>query len=67
MITYFTNDTEAKPESVQLTLDNLDTREYTILRLDDKHNGEAVGTLAVKGGQGHLSIDPNTVVYLQSL
>ena len=67
MITYFTNDSEAKGETVMLTFGNADPCEYKILLLDEEHDGEAVGTLAVVDGQAELTIAPNTVVYLQSL
>lgn len=66
MITYFTNDTDAKFQDVDLTIDGVQAHEYKILLLDDKHDGEEVGVLAIKDGQAKLTIAPNTVVYLQS-
>lgn len=65
MLTYFTNDEQAKNKTVNFFVENGDT-EYRVLLLDEEHNCEDVGTLHLENGKGMWTLAPNTVVLLQN-
>jgi hypothetical protein len=65
MVTYFTNDEEAKQTEICLKMKG-GAKQYAALLLDDDHDGEQVALLDVINGELTLKVAPNTVWMLQS-
>ena len=66
MLTYFTNDTEAKSKTVVLNLRQNEERSYALLLLDDTHDAEQTDILTAQNGTVTLTMTPNSGVLLQS-
>lgn len=66
MVTYFTNDTEAKTKNIEVNLNNCPAKAYNILLLDNEHDADNVGKLEITNGKVCFNIEPNTVVMLES-
>ncbi len=66
MITYFTNDPAAEKKTICLCINGKDDAAYDLLLLDKEHDADCVQTFFTKNGKAELTVQPNTVVYLQS-
>ena len=66
MITYFTNDTEAKSKKIEVILNNCPVKAYNIFLLDNDHDANKVGKLEITNDKVCFNIEPNTVVLLKS-
>ena len=66
MITYFTNDTEAKSKKIEVILNNCPVKAYNIFLLDNDHDANKVGKLEITDDKVCFDIEPNTVVLLKS-
>lgn len=66
MITYFTNDAEAKSKKIELLLDNCPAKAYNLFLLDDEHDADNIGTLETTTNRVCFNVEPNTVVLLES-
>ena len=66
MLTYFTNEEEAKNKTVSVNLQQNTKKEYATLLLDATHDAERVATAKMEDDTITLTMAPNTVVLLQS-
>ena len=64
MLTYFTNDPEAKPREVTLAMENAPAA-FNVLLLDDTHDAEQVASVQLASGMGKVTLSPNSVVLLR--
>ena len=65
MLTYFTNDENAKKQEVTLKLDRDGSDEYSILLLDDTHDAENMGSVQANKGVLTIAMSPNSVILLE--
>lgn len=65
MLSYFTNDENAKDKEIEITLKGNDCG-WKIILLDETHNAEYIGDLLVQDDKAKIKMSPNTVILLES-
>ncbi|MBE6966460.1 MAG: hypothetical protein E7441_10575 [Ruminococcaceae bacterium] len=66
MITYFSDKNDAEAKSICIELNNCSGNELDMILLDGEHDAEKIKTVDISAGKLQLSIEPNTVIMLES-